>query len=133
MKNGEGKKRSPLDLSSLRAIYLFRSGERASIERRSTVNSYHACCFDGSLHSRHRCNYVTRAELINCSNVGLIQPTNVETCCNSLGSQLITFAWQYRRFPAFLPFFLPFFCISSSRRSAITELHSATNAMRFLY
>lgn len=37
----------------------------------SIVDSYFACCFDGSLYSCRRCNYVSRAELINSTMLAL--------------------------------------------------------------
>lgn len=103
----------------------FGTAKSESSERRSTADSYFACCFDGSLHSRHRCNYVSCTELINCDNVSLTRPTNVETCCNTLGLQLITFARNIDDFQSLSLFFLRLFLFLASI-SAIVVNSTAT-------
>lgn len=104
-------------------IYLFRSGERASFQRRSAANSYLALCFDGSLHSRHRCNYVSRAELINCDNIPY-QHGNLLRFTR-LAADHVYMAISTTSSSSFFLFFLHLLT------STVIELHSIANVMCF--
>lgn len=94
-----------VDLLFLCSIYLFWNEDRELREVEHRQFLLRAASTDRYI---HWCNYVSRTKLINCDNVSLIQPTNVETCCNIPGLQLITFAIStISSLSSFFLFFIP--------------------------